>query len=251
MTSRNAKTRAIGSLAWRPLLFVFLVGVAAVIAVHASGIEPADVAAHLEAMGPWAPLVFIGALVVGTLFFVPATIFTIAAGLLFGPVYGILFGWIGLNLGAAIGYGIGRAGGGPVKPFLDRKAGRVMRIMHAHGVGSVISLRMVPFLPFSVLNYSFGLALLRPRDYFIGTAIGVVPILVAYVFVGASVGAIDRDDPLSLQFILYLLSASVLILVLSWFAGRSVESRGAGSASEAGSEDELPASEATGTGERS
>ncbi len=238
-------------MAWRPLVLFLFLGVAAVVAVRASGVEPAAVAAYLESMGPWAPVMFILVLVVGTLFFVPATLFTIAAGLLFGPVYGTLFAWAGLNLGAVPSYFIGRAGGGPVKTFLDRKAGRVMRMLHAHGVGSVISLRMVPIFPFSVLNYSFGLALLRPRPYFIGTAIGVLPLTVAYVLVGASVGAIGADDPLSTRFVVYLVSAAVLIMFLSWFSSRFVRPGSQKAEDASAPVDEEPYTEARETGGRS
>ncbi len=64
-------------------------------------------------------------------------------------------------------------------------------------------MRLVPILPFTVINYSAGLTAVRTRDYAIGTAVGIVPGTVSFVALGAF-----GTDPGSWPF---LIPATVLI----------------------------------------
>ena len=53
----------------------------------------------------------------------------------------------------------------------------------------VILTRLSMILPYNLLNYSLGLTAVRLRDYLIGSAIGMVPGIFLFVFIGA--GATD------------------------------------------------------------
>lgn len=70
----------------------------------------------------------------------------------------------------------------------------------------MIALRLVPAVPFNVLNYAFGL-LVRRRDHALDTAIGIVPGTVAFVALGDS-----ALRPGSLGFVLSL--GAVVLLVI-------------------------------------
>jgi uncharacterized membrane protein YdjX (TVP38/TMEM64 family) len=49
----------------------------------------------------------------------------------------------------------------------------------------VLVARLVPLLPFSTLNYAFGLTSVTVRSYVLATAVGIVPGTTLYVMVGA------------------------------------------------------------------
>ena len=54
-----------------------------------------------------------------------------------------------------------------------------------HGVAAIVIVRLIPVIPFTVINYAAGLTAVRFRPYLVGTAIGIVPGTVAYVALGA------------------------------------------------------------------
>ena len=54
-----------------------------------------------------------------------------------------------------------------------------------HGLSAVVAIRLIPVLPFTVINYAGGLTGVRPRHYVLGTALGMVPGSLAYAALGA------------------------------------------------------------------
>jgi uncharacterized membrane protein YdjX (TVP38/TMEM64 family) len=65
-----------------------------------------------------------------------------------------------------------------------------------HGFLAVLYLRLVPVLPFNVLNYAVGVSGVRRWEYVVATALGIVPGAFAPSALGASL-----DDPTSTQFL--------------------------------------------------
>ncbi len=83
---------------------------------------------------------------------------------------------------------------------------RADRLLADHGLGAVIAARLVPVLPFTVVNYAGGLTGVRLRDFVIGSAIGVVPGSLAYAALGAS-----GTDPWRIFVTLAVLVALVVV----------------------------------------
>ena len=69
-------------------------------------------------------------------------------------------------------------------PRLRRLAERVER----RGFLAVLSARIAPGVPTTMLNYVCGLSRVRLRDFIAGTAIGGAPRIAAYAALGASGG---------------------------------------------------------------
>ena len=117
----------------------------------------------------------------------PASLLTILGGALFGVWWGALLVWLGAVLGASGGFAIGRRLGGPATNRLLRgRVGQADRVLTRHGLAAVVGLRLLPLLPFTALNYAAGVLRVRGRDYVLGTAVGIVPGVLAYAAVGAS-----------------------------------------------------------------
>jgi uncharacterized membrane protein YdjX (TVP38/TMEM64 family) len=105
--------------------------------------------------------------------------------LLFGPVLGIALSLTATTLSAVLAFAaVRRLGRDLVEPYLDRGLLRVVdaRLRH-RGWLAVVSLRLIPAVPFSVLNYCSAVSSIRFRDYLVGT-VGVVPGSVAIVVLG-------------------------------------------------------------------
>ncbi|MCX6467459.1 MAG: VTT domain-containing protein [Pseudonocardiales bacterium] len=117
--------------------------------------------------------------------------FTVAAGVLFGSVLGVLLAVAGTTLAAVAAFWLVRLVAGP---FVERHAHRagiawVRRRLARNGLLAVASLRLIPMVPFAVLNYAAGLSGVRFVPYVLGTVIGILPGTVAVVVLGdAAIG---------------------------------------------------------------
>jgi uncharacterized membrane protein YdjX (TVP38/TMEM64 family) len=123
----------------------------------------------------YSPILFILLYAAGCVVALPASIFVIAAGFIWGWVLGGCYAMIGGTLGAMISYFAGRfIGEGLLERF-----GRVGRLVakqvdHA-GFSTLIFLRNIPGIPFAVLNYASGVVGVPFRDYFFATILGIAP----------------------------------------------------------------------------
>lgn len=147
--------------------------------------RPLEMREWAASVGPLAPLLFVLAQSVVTVAPVPRTVFTLAGGLLFGPVLGIAIALIGTTLSALLAFALVRGIGRElVAPHLDRGALRAVDTrLHRRGWLAVISMRLIPLIPFSVLNYCCAVSSIRLRHYLLGT-VGVVPGTIAVVLLG-------------------------------------------------------------------
>src|SRR5512133_1182201 len=58
----------------------------------------------IESLGWWAPAAFLVLYVICTLLLVPRTVLTVGAGFLFGPLWGLLWALLSINLGAHLAF---------------------------------------------------------------------------------------------------------------------------------------------------
>ena len=117
---------------------------------------------------------------------VPKNVVGIAAGLTWGFGLGSLLVYLGALIGAALAFAVGRAlGRDAVERLTGARVERVDAVLRRRGLASVIGARLIPVLPFTVVNYAASLTAVSRRDYALGTALGIVPGTLAYVAVGA------------------------------------------------------------------
>ena len=136
-------------------------------------------------VGPWFPLAFLAAHIVATVFPFPRTAFTLAAGLLFGPVLGIPLAVAASTSSAVIALLLVRAAGWHLSrlvrhPRVDSLDAR----LRERGWLAVMSMRMIPAVPFSVLNYAAGASAVRVLPYTLATLAGLLPGTAAVVILG-------------------------------------------------------------------
>jgi uncharacterized membrane protein YdjX (TVP38/TMEM64 family) len=170
----------------------------------------------VETAGPLQALVFVVAYVILSVLLVPGTISSVAAGALFGPAWGTLLALAGATIGAIAAFETARAlGRERVRARLGRRTDAADRWVRSRGLLGVITLRLVPVVPFNVLNYAFGLSTVQRRNHVLGTAIGIAPGTVAFVGLGSSIA-----DPTSAGF-LGSLAAVILLVIVSTRRARS------------------------------
>jgi len=148
--------------------------------------------------GPWAPLLFVGLQAVLCVTPFPRTVFTVAAGALFGALWGTVLTVLATTLAGLLAYALVRATGGRlVRRYVRGSAVHwTRRRLDHHGTLAVTSLRLVPIVPFAALNYVCGLSSVRFLPYLVGTVVGVLPGTIAIVVLGDAVTG--RPAPLTI-----------------------------------------------------
>jgi len=141
-----------------------------------------SVAAH-----PLAPVVFIALQIAASLLFVPRTALGIAAGLIFGFGWGLMWSLIGAVAGAAAGFAFTRwLGARTVLERWPQVAPMVARVEKS-GWRAVAILRLT-LIPHSVANTALAMTRVSWGDYLFGSTLGMLPMTVAQVQIGASGG---------------------------------------------------------------
>ncbi|PIP82084.1 MAG: hypothetical protein CO113_07905 [Elusimicrobia bacterium CG_4_9_14_3_um_filter_62_55] len=149
--------------------------------------------AGIAGLGPWGPAAFISIYILACVLFIPGSILTLGAGVLFGVAWGSLYVSIASTVGATLAFLIGR--------YLAREA--ISRKMEGHSKFKAIDeavakegwkivglVRLSPIFPFNLLNYAFGLTRVSLRDYILASWVGMMPGTVMYVYIGSLAGSL-------------------------------------------------------------
>jgi uncharacterized membrane protein YdjX (TVP38/TMEM64 family) len=196
--SSVSKLRLLATLA----VIVILVAVALLVPMP-TAVQLRDWA---TSVGPWFPPAFLVAHVVVTVFPFPRTAFTLAAGLLFGPVLGVPLAVIAATASAVAALLLVRAAGWQLNklvrhPRIDSLDAR----LRERGWPAIVSMRLIPAVPFSVLNYAAGASAVRLLPYTLATVVGLLPGTAAVVILGDAL----TGNVSPLLFLVSLVTASV------------------------------------------
>lgn len=144
---------------------------------------------YISGLDPlWAPVVFISLYILATIFFIPGSIITLAAGVLFGVVWGSVYVSIASTTGAALAFLIGRyIARDWVKGKIESrpKFKAVDDAIAREGAKIVLLLRLSPLFPFNFLNYGLGLTRVPFWKYVGASWLGMLPGTVLYVYIGS------------------------------------------------------------------
>ncbi len=187
MTPRPPEAPVGGRRPLAGLLLLALAVAAITVVVAAAGWTDANrLRDSVAGAGPLAPFVFALLFAVLTLAPWPKNVMSAAAGFLFGMPVGVLAVLAGANLGALVAFGLARAlGRDAVVRWTGPGLVRAEEVLQRRGFLSVLVARLVPVVPFTIINYAAGLSPVRLRDYVLATLIGMLPGTVTYVALGA------------------------------------------------------------------
>lgn len=171
----------------RTRILLTALAVAAVVAVVV--LVPLPTAVQLRdwatSLGPWFPLAFLVAHVVMTVLPFPRTAFTLSAGLLFGPALGVAIAVTASTISAVIALLLVRALGWQFSGLISHpRLDAIDAQLRARGWPAVLSLRLIPAVPFSVLNYAVGASAVKVKPYLLATIAGLLPGTAAVVILG-------------------------------------------------------------------
>jgi phosphatidylserine/phosphatidylglycerophosphate/cardiolipin synthase-like enzyme/uncharacterized membrane protein YdjX (TVP38/TMEM64 family) len=166
---------------------------------------------------PWVAPLVVFAYVPASVVLFPRPLITLFSVVAFGPWLALMFALTGNLSAAALGYAVGRR---LRRDTVRRLAGeRLNRLCHAfarRGLVAIAAVRMLPLGPFTVQNVVAGAVRVDLRDFLLGTAIGMLPGVLATTVLGHELhglvsGAADLDFALLAGLAVLLATAAVLV----------------------------------------
>ena len=176
----------------------------------------ATIRSKAESLGYIAPLIFVLIYAAASLAFIPKNLLSIAAGGVFGFTSGFLLVMVGATSGSVIAFlGSRRIGRASVERLAGGRLAQVDFHLGERPFLGVLVGRLIPVVPFTLLNYLAGLSAVRFPAYLGATVIGMIPGSLSYVALGAY-GVQLRPWEFALMNVIFL----ALSLLLRKLAGR-------------------------------
>ena len=178
------------------LVFSVLAGVC----IYAgTAITPGQLQVLISSTGSWAAFAYIGLFALLPAFFFPVAVLALAGGLLFGLWWGSLYTFLGAMLNCTLMFLLARYVGrdkveqllhSRLSPFWQKK---LRGLEGRSGFLILVILRLIPAVPYNLINYAFGLTGMGFTTYLIGSAIGIIPGTLAFINIGDK--ALDASSP--------------------------------------------------------
>lgn len=169
----------------RILLAAAVAGVILWALLNRDQFDPVTLNAWLASFGIWAPLIYVLLFAIGTVAFLPGSLFALVGGALFGPFWGSLLNLLGATMGASLAFLTARYLAGD---WVSRKAGgslkKLVTGVEAEGWRFVAFVRLVPLFPFNLTNYALGLTRIGFLTYVITSLVCMAPGAIAYTWLG-------------------------------------------------------------------
>lgn len=204
------------------VLLVLLIALAALTWKLSTWLTPQQLQQALQQTGGWAPVLYVGLFILLPTFFFPVAVLALAGGLLFGLWWGSVYTFIGAVLNCALMFLLARyVGRSQVQRLVEQKLSpqwqrRLQMADGKEGFLLLIILRLIPAVPYNLINYTFGLTGISFSSYLLASAIGIIPGTFAFINIGDK--TLEAGSP-SFWIAIGLL---VLLLVVTGLLGKKL-----------------------------
>ncbi|MEA5497843.1 TVP38/TMEM64 family protein [Limnoraphis robusta] len=204
------------------IIFLTLICIfATAIAVYLlGGLDPEKIQIWLQKAGIWAPVIYIIVYTLATILILPSTALNLTGGAIFGPWLGTVWTSIAAIIAAIIAFTFTRTIG---RNWVAKKLTGRWQAMDAEmqqgGLFYMFAIRLLPIIPYGLVNFSAGLTSVSYKDYIIGTMLGTIPGVLPFVMLGSTgLKALRTGDVLPLVGALSL--TGMLVGGATWYRRR-------------------------------
>ena len=158
--------------------------------------------------------VFIALFVVVAVFMLPASAFTITAGITFGSIIGGILSLVGATIGAAAAFIVARyvARGAIVSKFQNNAVFKKIEDgVRQNGLSFLILTRLVPIFPYNVQNYAYGITSINLLTFTAVSFVTMAPGAFIYAYMAGEIVA----NGLSVKLLLEFTAAGVILFFVS------------------------------------
>jgi len=199
------------------LLFIISLVVTGLIVYMLGGISPEDLRLWLSRGGVWTPLIYIAVYVLATVLILPSTALNLTGGAIFGPWLGTLWTSVAALIAAVVSFSFTRTVG---REVVVARLGGKFQVMDDRlkqgGLFYMFALRLLPIIPYGLVNFTAGLTSIKFRDYFLGTLLGTVPGILPFVLLGSfGLKALQTGEILPLLVALSMIA--LLVAGATWY----------------------------------
>ena len=169
-----------------------------------------------EGFGIWGPAVVVGTMMLAILVSpIPSAPIALAAGAIYGHLWGTLYVVIGSEAGALAAFSIAQFFGYEAihKRFGDQ-LGRHLTGSQNFLTGVVFASRLLPFISFDIVSYAAGLTPLKFWRFAVATLAGILPASFLLAHFGSELIADESDQVLLAVFVLGSLATIPIVLKL-------------------------------------
>jgi uncharacterized membrane protein YdjX (TVP38/TMEM64 family) len=224
VSRRERDRRGAGAAVARLALLAALVGALFASVALSGSLSSARVRDAVDGWGLLAPLAFVVVSAALTVACFPGPLLAGAAGLLFGTTLGTPTAIVAATVGACAAFLVSRrVGGGAVERLAGPRLHALQERIAARGFLAVLYARILPALPYSLVNYAAGLTRVRLAVFAGATALGCAPRAFAYAALGGSFGNLG-SAPAIVAFVV-LVAMGTLAPLVAWRATRSGSGR--------------------------
>jgi uncharacterized membrane protein YdjX (TVP38/TMEM64 family) len=188
---------------------------------------------QIEYLGPWGPALLVGIYVVACMLMLPSWFITLAAGFLFGMLWGAVTACLGSVLGAMAAFFVARS---VARPWIEhRLAGHpyflaLDRAIGVRGFKIVALVRLCSLSPYALTSYLFGLTKIPLGPFLFGSWLGRLPATIVYAYVGSTakslvdvaMGRVHLGHETEILLGLALLAMVAVVVVISHIARQAL-----------------------------
>lgn len=170
----------------------------------------------LNRVGFWQYPLFVSAYTGAALIPFPTTVLSMASGAVWGLYVGTAITVASATLASCLPFALARWMGRGAAQALVKKhptAKRCDRFAGRNGFMAVLMMRLIPVLPWDLVNYLSGLCGIRFRDYLLAGLLGTLPASFAFNMMGASLG-----EPIDRKAIAVVAAVTVTAALVVWIA---------------------------------
>ena len=171
----------------------------------------------VQSTGFWAPALFILLYLFGTTLFVPATLLTIGAGIIFGWQKGSITALLAATITSAALFLSGRyLGRGWLVKKIEESRNFIAldKAIESESWKIVLLIRLSPVMPFNFINFTLGLTSVPLKTFVFVTALGMIPGILMYVYTGSVVKNLAAISTAERSYQDWILIAAGLIITV-------------------------------------
>lgn len=168
----------------------------------------------IEERGNFGYFIYILIYGVAAVFSLPAWIFTVTAGIVFGPLKGGILALIGATVGAISAFLVSRylARDLIVKKFGDSKVFKKIESgVEKNGRDFLILTRLVPIFPYNLQNYAYGMTNIGTLEYTLISLITMMPVSFIYAYMAGDIA----ENGVTQRLFFNLLLAGIILFFIS------------------------------------
>jgi uncharacterized membrane protein YdjX (TVP38/TMEM64 family) len=169
--------------------------------------------AFVDRFGQWSLVLAPLLMIVVAILPVPAEFPAMLNGMIFGPLIGTTITWLGAIVGAWISFELARRFGRPLTERFVKSTilERTDRAVDSAGWPGLLTLRLIPAVAFTALNWGAGLTTVPRWTFLWTTTLGILPGAIVFTVSGTGVAALFRANPLA------AVGLGLVVFVVGWW----------------------------------